>query len=114
MPRSDLDRLRDIREAIEKIERYTAEHPRWAEEELGAIWDAILYNFAIIGEAAKAISSETKSLVPDADWSPAARTRDVVIHRYPSTDPAIVVGTVDRDLPALKKAVEELINRLTV
>ncbi len=109
MPRSDSFRLRDIVEAIDKIQSYAARHPDWAEEQGGLVWDAILYNLAVIGEAAKAISDETKSLAPNAEWSPAAKMRDVLIHRYSSTDPLIVAETVDKDLSVLRKAVTELL-----
>lgn len=112
MPRSDILRLRDISSAIEKIQRYASEHPDWIEARDGAVWEAVLYNFAVIGEAAKAVSDEIKMLAPDAAWSPAARMRDVVIHRYSHTDSLVVAETVDNDLPPLKAIVDDLLNRL--
>lgn len=113
MPRSDdLLRLRDIRAAIEKIQGFTRDEPDWATSRSDVIWDAVMYNVAVIGEAVKALSQETKDLAPEADWSPAARMRDVVIHRYTSTDPVIVDETVREDLPRLLAEVVRLMEAL--
>ena len=105
-------RLQDIRTAIEKIERFTNDQPDWVNDRGGLVWDAVLYNFAVIGEATKALSEETRNLAPDAEWSPAAKMRDFVIHQYSATDPLIVAGTVETDLPTLKAVVIDLLARL--
>lgn len=104
----DEQRLRDIKEAINKVRSY--------QEALGPggmtttmAWEAILYNIAIIGEASKALSEEVRSQEPDVDWSPAAKMRDFVIHQYASTDLSIVAATVDEDLPRLEEAVDRLL-----
>jgi len=73
-------------------------------------WDAILYNFAVIGEAIKALSDEVKARAPEAAWSPAAKMRDLVVHRYSATEPTIVTDTVSDDLPPLKAAVQSLLD----
>jgi uncharacterized protein with HEPN domain len=110
LPRSDLLRLKDILVAIEKIETYSS-NPRWAQERK-LEWDAILYNFAVIGEAIKALSEEVKARAAGAAWSPAAKMRDLVVHRYSAAEPTIVTDTVTEDLPPLKAAVETLLEDL--
>lgn len=111
MQRRDVLRLRDIRHAISKIREYAAEVDRSTARGTMA-WDAILYNFAIIGEAAKALSDETTSLEPEADWTPAAKMRDFVIHQYTATDPLVIFGTIEHDLPKLERAVGSLLKRM--
>lgn len=111
MPRSDILRLKDIQTAIQRIEAYSSV-PRWAQDH-GVEWDAILYNFAIIGEAVKNLSQDVKARAPNTAWSPAAKMRDLVVHRYSFTDPTIVTDTVTEDLPPLKATVEKLLGEMT-
>jgi uncharacterized protein with HEPN domain len=58
----------------------------------------------IIGEAAKAVSDETRARYPDVEWSKAARLRDLLIHGYHRIDPAQVWATAVDHVPALARA----------
>ena len=56
--RNDLERIKDIQEAIQKIEKYAQRgEQEFFENELIQGW--ILLQLQIIGEAARAISKET-------------------------------------------------------
>ncbi len=55
----------------------------------------------IIGEAAKAVSDETRRRYPDVPWSLAGRTRDRLIHHYFEVDLEVFWSTVSDSLPAL-------------
>lgn len=112
-PRGDELRLRDIKEAIDNIRRYTADSSDWLVARPNKTWDAVLWNFAVIGEAVKALSPEVQNLVPEGEWSEAARLRDAVIHRYFANDPSIIEETVARDLPALETVVDRLLDKLS-
>lgn len=106
--RNDSHRLQDVLDAIGRIEKYTTgglpdrtgDHP---------VWDAILYNLAVIGEAAKDISEDTQQRAKEVDWSAAAKMRDIIIHRYFSTDLSIVASTLEQDIPQMKMAVARLL-----
>lgn len=63
--------------------------------------DAILFNLAVLGEAAKGISAETRSRCPEVPWVQMAMTRDKVIHHYHGIDWATVTDIVEQKLPAL-------------
>ena len=104
----DEQRLRDIKEAIGKARSYRGQLGPGGSMDV-MVWEAILYNIAIIGEASKNLSKELRDQEPDVDWSPAAKMRDFVIHQYASTDLAIVAATVDEDLPRLEGAVDRLL-----
>jgi uncharacterized protein with HEPN domain len=65
--RHDTDRLEDILEAIEAIERYSQEgRARFDADELVRIW--ILKHIEIIGEAVARLSPEILSKYPSAPW----------------------------------------------
>ena len=55
----------------------------------------------IIGEAAKAVSDDTRRRYPDVPWSLAARTRDRLTHHYFEVDLEVLWSTVSDSLPAL-------------
>ena len=55
----------------------------------------------IVGEAAKQVSPEARSEMPDVPWSAAARTRDRLVHHYFDIDLDVLWRTVTEDLPAL-------------
>lgn len=107
-PRRESHRLRDILDAIGRIDRHTGgDVPQTTRED--PVWDAILYNLAVIGEAIKGLPEETQERAGEVDWSAAARMRDFIIHRYFATDPAVVGSTLEHEIPRLKAAVERLL-----
>lgn len=107
-PRKEQHRLEDIRDAIIRIESYTAGGlPDTSVPD--AVWDAVLYNLAVIGEAIKDLSEAAKARAPEIDWSAASKMRDVIIHGYFATDLTVVAATLSADIPELKRAVEKLL-----
>lgn len=65
--RDDRERLLDIQEAIEQIEKYAARgRETFERDELIQIW--ILHNLQILGEAARAISADLKQQHPEVSW----------------------------------------------
>jgi len=101
-------------EAAETIGVYVA-RGRDAYDQDEAIRDAILYQVIVLGEAAKAALIADASLeteLPEVEWSPIARMRDRVTHRYWATDPEIVWSTATVAVPELKRALTSAIARL--
>lgn len=102
--RDDRERLLDIQEAIERIQKY-AERGRetFEREELIQTW--ILHNLQILGEAARAISTDFKQQHPEVSWQQIAGMRNILVHDYFGIDVSIVWEVVERDLPILKQQV---------
>ncbi len=66
-----------------------------------AVTQAVLYNFAVIGEAASKVPNEVQRLYPDIPWPLIVGMRNVVIHEYFRVDYAILFKTLREDLPLL-------------
>ncbi|AFY36844.1 protein of unknown function DUF86 [[Leptolyngbya] sp. PCC 7376] len=65
--RNDLERFRDIEEAIAKIEQYAIKgKAEFFENELIQTW--VIFQVQIIGEAARSISEETRQKYPQIEW----------------------------------------------
>lgn len=71
--------------------------------------DAVLRRLAIIGEAVRCVSMETRAKLPELPWDDMARMRNILVHVYFGVDMEIVWETVSRDLGALVEAVERLL-----
>ena len=75
--------------------------------------DAVIRNIEIIGEAARQIQQQAPEFVtahPELPWIEMRGMRNKVIHNYFDVDINVVWSTVRRDLPALKKQIEQILN----
>jgi uncharacterized protein with HEPN domain len=109
---NDIVFLQHILDAIGKTESY-ASVGREAFMGTSHWQDAVIRQLEIIGEAAKQLSAELRSASPDVPWRRIAGLRDVLIHNYMGVDLAAVWQITQRDIPPLKKAVQEIIKTLT-
>lgn len=76
------------------------------------VQEAILMNLAIIGEAAKRVSTETRERAPRVPWREVARLRDVIIHRYDHLDLSEIRDIVRLDVLPFTTQVEALVQDL--
>ena len=99
-----------IKEAIDKIENYTkGGKTEFLEKPI--IQDAVIRNLEIIGEAVKGIDDRVRAEYPSIPWKSIAGMRDFLIHVYFGINLQIVWKTISDDLPPLKKAVEDYLDR---
>jgi uncharacterized protein with HEPN domain len=106
--RETLEQLCDIHEAIVRIEKYTQDgREAFDQNELVQTW--VIHHLEIIGEAARAIPRDYRSLHPEIPWSQISGMRNILIHMYFGIDPDIVWTVVEHDLPLLKSAVEAIL-----
>ncbi|MDT8781744.1 MAG: DUF86 domain-containing protein [Candidatus Bathyarchaeota archaeon] len=103
--------LKDILEAIERIESYVkgCSFEQFAKNTL--IIDAVVRNFEIIGEATKHLPLEIKQENPSIRWKDMAGMRDKLAHEYFGVDIDILWKTSVNRLPALKSQIEELLRK---
>lgn len=104
--RDDRERLLDILEAIERIEKYTARgRSIFDQDELIQTW--VLHHLQIIGEAVRALSPETTSDTEDIEWSKIVGMRNILVHNYFGIDTDIVWAVIENDLHVLKRVVQD-------
>lgn len=100
--------LRHIRDAVRKIESYTAGGRRVFFQE-SIVQDAVIRNLEIIGEAVRHLSPEFRKRHPGVPWRSITALRNVLIHEYFGVDLEIVWRVVQRRLPTLRRHVERLL-----
>ncbi|MFW5453669.1 DUF86 domain-containing protein [Thioalkalivibrio sulfidiphilus] len=106
--RLDQDRLLDILEAIEAIERHKPEDKdQFDADELIRVW--CLRHLEVIGEAATKISEDCRILAPEIPWRQVIGMRNALIHAYFDVDWNEVWLVVTRDLPSLKANAQALL-----
>ena len=105
--RSDRERLLDILEAIERIEKYATSRGILNQNELVQTWT--IYYLQVIGEAARSLSDDFRNRHPDITWSDIIGMRNVLAHRYFGIDVGLVWDAVERGLPDLKRKVEAIL-----
>ncbi len=104
MSRTDTERLRDILESIEAIDRAEATVRRYpGDPDIAEVaLDAVQGRVFTIGEAVKALSPDLRQRHPGAPWSDIARMRDLIGHHYYKLDSEIVRATIGEPVEALR------------
>ena len=101
MPRDFEVYLEDIRQAIGKIQSYTAGLTRDVFNQDDRTIDAVIRNLQIIGEAAKAIPETVRAAYPNVEWKKIAGLRDILAHQYFEVDLDIIWDVLQNKLPGL-------------
>ena len=106
--RDDRERLRDIDEAIEKIEKYVSiGYQAFAEDERTQVW--IIHHLQVIGEASNHLSDDLTEQNPDIPWADIVGLRNILVHLYFGIDLTQVWETAELDMPVLKAKVREIL-----
>lgn len=110
--RADIALLKDIKEAVVRIEKYSAgsEYEEFLEDI--KTQDAIVRNLEIIGEAVKNISADFKKKHKEVEWKNIAGFRDKMIHHYFGINWEIVWDVIKNKLPKLESQVEKILKTL--
>ena len=109
--RSERERLLDILEAIERIEKYAEEgKDAFEADELIQTW--IVHHITIIGEACRALSDDFQASHANVPWADIVAMRNILVHHYFGIDKDAVWSVVERDLPELKLKVKMILKDL--
>jgi uncharacterized protein with HEPN domain len=111
--RDPRERLLDILEAIERIERYASRgKAAFDHDELIQVW--MVSHIQVIGEASNALPQEFQMQYPEIPWRNIVGMRHILVHNYFEVDLDVVWATLERDIPPLKQAVEAMLAELDV
>lgn len=124
--RSVRERLEDIGASIALIEQHVQgmdnEGFRSAFQQNPLLADTISYRFLVIGEAVNSLLGDPEKNIPpaniiaaspDIDWRGYAAMRNIVAHQYFRRSAEKIWVAIERELPALKRAVEAELHKLS-
>jgi len=94
---------------IETINRH---RPDTVEDFVGneVLLTAVIHWVQTLGEAANAVSEETRSSYSDVPWRQVVDMRNLLAHGYRYVDPAIVWQVVVGDLPKLEAQIRGILD----
>jgi len=101
MSRDWLLYLDDLIDSAEKIGRFVAGRTFDTFVPDEAVFDAVLFNLQVIGEAVKKLPAEASAALPEADVAGPARLRDLIVHHYFALDAEIIWEVAPSHVPRL-------------
>jgi len=101
--------LRDIADAMERIEEFTAgmTYEQFLHDD--RTLSAVIRKFEIIGEAAKGVPVSVQQNYPAVPWKEMAGMRDKLIHAYFGVDTMLVWRTVTNRVHELRREICRII-----
>lgn len=112
MPSRDWrQRIQDILQSIAEILQRTAGMEFEDFRADSTIVKAVLYDFGIIGEAARNIPVDIQSRYPQIPWRLMGDMRNVMFHEYFQVELEIVWRAIQNNLPSLALQLQELLER---
>ncbi len=106
--RDDREYLRDMLEAIERIEQQTQQgRQAFVCDPLVQVW--VVHYLQIVGEAARRVSSAVQDRHAEVPWSQIVGMRHILVHDYFAIDADVVWQVVEHDLPSLKSKVTTIL-----
>lgn len=109
--RSERERLLDILEAIERIEKYAKEgKDAFYADELIQTW--IVHHITIIGEACRSLPDDFQARYANVPWADIIGMRNILVHHYFGIDTEAVWSVVVRDIPELKLNIQVIVKNI--
>jgi uncharacterized protein with HEPN domain len=109
--RSDKDKLLDILEEIEKIEKYSLIGKELFEHD-ELIQSLIVQRLQNIGEATAKLSEDLKGKYPNIPWIKVIAMPNIIVHEYFKIDLNEIWNTVITKLPDFKSRIQEILLEL--
>jgi uncharacterized protein with HEPN domain len=104
----DRQRAQHILDAIAEIEQYVENLTLEAFEQNSLVRHATERQLTIIGEAANAITEETRTRFPELDWKGIRGFRNLIVHEYFGISVSMVWAVVIKELPLLKQVADKI------
>jgi len=112
MPEREVLLIIEMIDAAQQAQLLVAGHDADAIAQDRQRCDALLWNFAVLGEAAAQLSPEFKTQHRDVDWARPSQLRNRIVHGYWSIDLDILHSTATRDLPEYAAQLQAVLERI--
>ena len=105
----DRGRIEHMLSAIGNVEEFTKDVTAEDFANSKILFYAVVKNIEIVGEATYMLTQEFKDAHQSIPWLVIEKMRHVLVHGYYTISPEKVWGTVQEDLPILKKQLSALL-----
>lgn len=95
-----------IRESIDRIHSYVQGIDRKTFMNSALVQDAVLRNLQVLAESTQRLSPAFKARHPEIEWHKISGLRNILVHDYLGIDIEAVWIIIEKELTALKTAVE--------
>lgn len=106
-------RVRDMLQACSDIQEHSEGLTQSQFLASKVVYQAVLWNIAVLGEAANKLPDSTVETQLDIPWGAIVGMRNRLVHGYGSIDPDIVWYVVQDAVPTLIPQLEALLSELT-
>jgi len=104
--------LEDIAECGSRIASYTQAMSLDEFRGNRLVFDAVVRNLEIIGEAAKHLPLSVTAAIPQVEWSRTVAFREVIARHYFGLDPQIVWDLVQTKIPEMVRSSSAALDKL--
>lgn len=101
--------IEDIITSMEKIEKYIKGLNQADFTSNDQVFDAVIRNLEVIGEAARNIPESIKEQNINIPWNKMIGLRNIAIHEYFGVDADIIWEIITKDLPDTKSQIMKLL-----
>ncbi len=102
----------DMCAACDRIAMYSSGSNREEFDRHGLVYDAIVRNIELLGEAARQIPPDVRARAPGIEWVKIIALRNILIHGYFGVDDDILWDVVTSRVGPLRAALDGLVSEL--
>lgn len=110
MDKKDLNRLKHVLDAAKAIQEHIKEKTQSDLDKNRLFLGGVIRELLVIGEAANAISAQTKAQIP-LPWKEVIGMRNQLIHAYFEVNHKIIWITATKDIPHLISELEKFLDK---
>ena len=108
----DLDSIRDMVLAANRVLRYVENTNQQEFEQDLEKQDSVTYRILILGEASKRLSAEFRDKHPNIPWRQIAGMRNMLVHEYDQVDLDVLWDVTQNSIPDLLGKLSSLVNSI--